>query len=268
MEEPMRAEKNGRAINGLADWQELAGPKKAEQWVEGRSAYELAYAWCGSGAVAMPPELRALLESHEKTRNLDVECVFPEHRIAFDSLPGEPRNADLAFTGVGVPGKIAVTMEAKADETFDGTVAETLEDALERLLKNPRSQGVRRVADLVRALFAPRARGQTTRILDLRYQLLTATAGTLAYARMHEASLAVLIVHEFVTARTRDELHEGNAADYRAFLQRLSADRALAIEQGGLLGPFAVPGVPLFEAAPPLLVGKVTTRRRPTAAPS
>lgn len=257
----MRAERNTHHIASLKDWEEFAGPKSADQWVEGRSAYELANAWCGRGHLEMPSELRGLLDSHSATRGLSVEVVNPEHRISFDKLGGEPRNADLAFVGASASGTAAVTVEAKADETFGGTVSETLSAGLERLLENPRSQGVQRVVGLVRALFLQRTKGQA-KVSSLRYQLLTAAAGTLAYAVDQKADAAVLVVHEFVTSKTQDRRHAKNAADYGLFLARLAGNATSLTDEARLQGPFLVPGAPLFENVPPLFVGKITTHRR------
>jgi hypothetical protein len=257
----MRIEKDGRLIADLTDWEKFAPPKSKDQWVEGRSAYELARAWCGSGVVAMPAELRDLFQSRDETRGLEVEYVIPEHRIAFDHLGGEPRNADIAFIGNSPSGRVAVTIEAKADETFGGTVAATLSEALERSVENHRSQGVRRVEQLVKSLFSPRPKSMI-KLAKLRYQLLTATAGTLAYALQNSAPYAVLIVHEFVTTRTIDERHAANAADYDAFLERLSGKTGSQLDQPELAGPFMIPGEPLFENIPQLFVGKIATDRR------
>ena len=209
----------------------------------------------------MPAALRTLLDSRNETRDVSVECVVPEHRIPFDGHGGEPRNADLAFVGYKSTSKIAVTVEAKADEPFGATVAETIADALERGLENPRSRGVARVVDVVRALVPPRGKGHP-HVAALRYQLLTATAGTLAYAREHEAATAVLVVHEFVTDKTRDERRAQNAEDYQAFLHRLCGRPPSQHEVSGLLGPFPVPGAPLFRADAAVLIGKIVTNRR------
>lgn len=73
-----------------------------------------------------------------------VDDVTPECRIRFDSLEGEPRNADLAFVGHTPAGVVAVTIEAKADETFGETVANALSSALERVLKSATSPVIRR----------------------------------------------------------------------------------------------------------------------------
>jgi hypothetical protein len=210
----------------------------------------------------MPQELRELFDSCQETRGLMVSSVTPEERIRFDLHGGEPRNADLAFIGHTPVAKVAVTIEAKADEPFSGTVAETLSAALERLLKNPKSKGVERVIDLSRALFLPQTKGQP-KLAGLRYQLITAVAGTLVYALKNDASLAVFVVHEFITPKTKDTKHMKNAADYRTFLSRLSERPASELENGGFVGPFFLPGAPLFENVPPLLIGKVVTICRP-----
>jgi hypothetical protein len=213
----------------------------------------------------MPANIRGLLDSRRETRALSVDLAIPEYRIAFDTHGGEPRNADVVFVGRNAEATIAVTVEAKADETFGATVAQTMADALERLIVNPRSHGVRRVEDLVRSLLPVRGKGQP-KAATLRYQLLTAAAGTLAYAGQVGASTAVMLVHEFVTDKTTDEKHAQNEADYAAFLHRVSGRRPSSPEMTRLLGPFKVPGAPMFGSPASLLVGKVVTRRRGLAA--
>jgi hypothetical protein len=257
----MRIAKGEHTITSLEEWRQYAPPKSDDQWVEGRSAYELARAWCGTGAPATPRNLHDLLESRPETRGLSIDTVSPEHRITFDRHGGEPRNADLAFVGRNDASTIGVTVEAKADELFGATVDHTIAEALERRIQDPGSQGVARVQDLVCALLRPRPEGQP-HVGDLRYQLLTAAAGTLAYAQQHGASIGVLIVHEFVTDRTRDDRHARNAEDYQAFLHRLSGVLPCDRDLLGLLGPFAVPGGPLFDRPPDLMVGKIVTNLR------
>lgn len=257
----MRLHKNGVPIVCVDGWKRIAPPKAEYQWVEGRSAYELAHAWCGRGAPAIPPELTALFESRAETRGLLIDEVLPEHRVSFDAHGGEPRNADLALVGHTSSGsKVAVTIEAKADEPFGATVGQTVADALERAIENPRSRGVRRVEDLVRALLPPRSKG-LPHVCDLRYQLLTAVAGTLAYAAMEGASLAVLIVHEFITDKTSDKRHAQNAADYERFLHRFVGNPISNDVRHSLLGPFSVPDTSPFRGTP-LLIGKLVSNCR------
>jgi hypothetical protein len=248
-------------IHSIADWRRLAPPKHDSQWVEGRSAFELARAWTGGGSPAVPSELTALLASRTATRGLVVERAVPELRIRFDTHPGEPRNADLALLGHVGAHKVGVTVEAKADEPFGATVEATSKAARKRLAGNPRSRGLQRLDDLVRALLPPRGPGQPG-VDTLRYQLLTAVAGTLAFAHQHAAETAVLVIHEFVTDRTSDGRHRANARDLTAFVHRLSGVPAPAPLTGTLQGPFTVPGIPLFPRASSLLIGKIVTRRR------
>jgi len=255
------ANKDDITISSIEDWRRLAPPKHEYQWAEGHSAFELARAWCGSGTAGMPEGLVALLDSMDETRGLSVDLVTPEHRIAFDTHGGEPRNADLAFVGRTAVATVAVTIEAKADEPFGATVALTTTDALERLITNPGSHGVKRVADLVQAILPVRGQGQP-KVGALRYQLLTAVAGSLAYARETGASIAVLVIHEFVTDKTRDTRHAKNGHDYRAFLHRLTGVLPGEHEPTPQFGLFTVPGVPLFDSGSRLLIGKVVTNCR------
>lgn len=253
----MRIEKNGHAISSIEEWGRLAGPKASHQWVEGRSAYELARAWAGTGSPVMPVEVRALLDSRPETAGLTVETVFPEHPIAFDARPGEPRNADLAFLAENGRQRVAVTIEAKADEPFGTTVGDTLHAAVARWMENERSGGVARVFDLIQSIL-PRPPHVAVHAGTLRYQLLTAVAGTLAFAAASHADAAVLLVHEFTTDKTRSELQAKNHQDYLAFLGRL-ASSVQPDSTSALFGPLRVPGAPLFERPVPLFLGMVST---------
>src|SRR4051812_45199938 len=108
----------------MSSWFEFAPPKKGErQWVDQRSAKELARAFCGSGVSRIPPELQALLDSTTSLGHIEMTEAWPEHKIALDSFPGETRNADLAAVAFGRSGKVAVTVEAKADESFGELVS-------------------------------------------------------------------------------------------------------------------------------------------------
>ena len=257
----MRIEKDGKPILTVQDWLEHAPPKSPHHWVKGRSAFELAHAWCGSGEPAMPEAQRLLLESREETRGFVLEVAIPEHRIPFDSFGGEPRNADLALTGSRALGRVAITIEAKADEPFGETVSAALASALERGIENPRSNGVRRIEGLAQALFPPKKKGQP-RVGDLRYQLLTAVAGTLAFADAQGASIAVLVIHEFVTDQTTADNHLRNGGDYNEFLVRLSEHPLPEVAGADLAGPFLIPGGELFPGGRALFIGKITTDRR------
>ena len=94
----MELMKNGHTIRTMDDWLSFAPPKKGlAHWAEGRSAYECARAWCAAAeGPSGPAELTALLGSHPDIAGVVVQTVMPEHRVRFDKLRGEPRNADVA----------------------------------------------------------------------------------------------------------------------------------------------------------------------------
>ena len=66
----MRIEKDKQAITSLATWQQFAGPKSPEQWVEGRSAFELARAWLSSDPPGMILCMNMILSFHSRTATL------------------------------------------------------------------------------------------------------------------------------------------------------------------------------------------------------
>jgi uncharacterized protein DUF6946 len=254
--------KDGNTITSVSDWYTGAPPKGGEaHWVPGRSARELASAWCGSHGPCVPAEIEQLLRSHPDLVDVVVERAVPEHQIRFDDLRGEPRNADLAIEARDRDGVVAITIEGKADETFDRQVSSVLHSAVERLAADERTGAVSRVEALSAALL-PRWREGMPHLGELRYQLLTGIAGTLAWARELGATRAVFVVHEFVTDHTRDDKHAQNASDLTLFVKRLSDGVIGDLSAGVLVGPVRVPGVERIPTLP-LYIGKAvrTTRR-------
>ena len=61
----MQISKDGRLIDSVECWFNCAPPKGGlKQWVDGRSAKELAKAFCSSGRVTVPRAVEALLASN------------------------------------------------------------------------------------------------------------------------------------------------------------------------------------------------------------
>lgn len=259
----MKILKNEIELRTVQDWFDHAPPKGgAAQWRDGRSAKECAICWYGEdGGPAVPAELRSLLDSHDLTKGCDLVSGIPEHQVRFDRLRGEPRNADFAAVANRGTDRIAISIEAKADEPFDRYVGELLSHTIDRTSHGVRSNLVKRIEDLSAALLPQPGRGKPG-LVDIRCQLLTGIAGAVAYGIEQEASLAVFIVHEFVSNATEDDAHAQNAADLDCFIRRFS-DRAFdRISPGELLGPIQIPGQPLFDSAPPILIGKAVRNLR------
>jgi hypothetical protein len=254
--------KNGVNITSLREWKSLAPPKSAKHWVDGRSAKESARAWLEGNGINLPFEVHSALAQpveFGQVRQWDAE---PEARLPFDSLGGEPRNSDLAVFAHDEQGRqFLIAVEAKADEPFAATIAQTLAAGVERHVVNDRSNGVVRVQQLVTALLGPRAKGDPA-IQGLRYQLLTACAGALCEAERRGYQRALLLIHEFISDVTADEYHERNTRDLNTFVKRLSHGTVSKIAVGEIAGPFVVPGSPLFGSKVQLFIGKVTRNIR------
>jgi hypothetical protein len=249
--------KDGSEIRTVTKWFDLAPPKKGhDHWVEGRSAFECARAWCPQNAdPGVPSEVGEVFASHPHTRGAAVRWATPEHQIRFDRLRGEPRNADIAALADHPTGLVAITIEAKADEPFDNLVRDVLLRAVKDIAEDKRTNLVSRVQQLAASILPP-GTANTRSLGELRYQLLTGVAGTLAFAREHKADRAVFIVHEFVTDLTDDAKHKANADDLDAFVTRLTSGAIRSVPAGVLRGPLSISGRPLFEACPPLYLGK------------
>lgn len=251
----MRIEKDNEIITNLDEWKKLAPPTKPEEhWSDDRSAKETARAWL----VGLPQEIEVLMSQHPDFHNVVFDTVEPEVAIPFDKHRS-PRKADLAILAHDDEGKIAITVEAKADEVFDNLVSTAISDSIETRIEKPRSRALNRIEDLSFSLFDKKLKGEA-KVTALRYQLMTATAGTLAFAAEHGIKRAVLIIHEFITIKTSQRNLDGNAEDLAKFYQRISHQTAGQFKSGHLYGPISVPGEPLFGADSQFYIGKAVRR--------
>jgi hypothetical protein len=91
----LRLSHGGIRISDVDSWKEHAPPKSRSHWVDGRSAKELATAWCGGDGVPLvPAEIAQILQSHPLTASIVIEEMEPEFLVSFDAYPGGVRNAD------------------------------------------------------------------------------------------------------------------------------------------------------------------------------
>jgi len=241
-----------REIRSVDDWFAQAPPKRGiKQWADGRSAKELAKAWFPvAGDPQTPPELRALLDSRPETRDTVFDEGEPERVTVFDDCGGEGRNADIVLWGRGRHSKVLASIEAKADESFGAIAGEYVQQISAH---NPRSRVPERFALLCRGVLGVGPEGEDARAL--RYQLLTAVAGTLVDAQEFGAEIALFIVHEFIGA-TDDKKLSANAADLNRFVRLLSRGSVESVLAGTLAGPFEVPGNEHFVSTKRLFIGK------------
>ena len=155
-------------------------------------------------------------------------------------------------------GRVIVTVEAKTDETFGPVVGRYLAADRKRKQVEPtfHSNVGKRVDALLAALFGPALQAHNC---ELRYQLVHATAASLIEARRRDATLAIMVVHEFVQpAAVNPRRLERNAKDLEQFVHVLWPAGS-AWKPGQLTGPISVRGGGLVPSDVPLLIGKVTT---------
>lgn len=206
---------------------------------------ECALAWIAAEPLGLPAEIAATLATHSDFGTIQKWTAEPEVQLAVDDRRGEPRNTDMLVVGTDAFGDFLVAIEAKADEAFAATFADTLADAMERKLKSAAAGGIDRALDLAQSLLGPR-RKDDAHLRTLRYQLFTAAVGALREAERRGIGRTVLLIHEFVTPLTTDDKHARNHRELDAWLRRVSGGRYESVAPGELLGPISVPGRPLM----------------------
>src|SRR4051812_14992171 len=83
-------------IRTLEEWFSHAPPKGGrKQWVPLRSAYQLAEAWCGTGAAVAPIEFLRMLTDHPLLNDLALLEGWAEHKTDLRGEQRGPRVHDL-----------------------------------------------------------------------------------------------------------------------------------------------------------------------------
>jgi len=204
----------GKKIDSLDDWLRLAPPAGAGQVAEGRSFVEPGRAWVEGDAV---DRVTGLLEDHAGHGGVVIETGIVEKLTQFDDNPRGPRHHDLLATASFPAGMLVVGVEGKADETF----GDPLDRHVRRAVDASPASGTPKRVDRLATTFFGSTLADDASLGGLHYQLLSALAGTLVDAREQGAVEAILLIHEFRTARTDDRLHTENAAALDAFLAHL-----------------------------------------------
>lgn len=251
----------GRNGKHIADWGAWTRPKKDCQWRAGRSAMELARAWFVSSKPSCPREVADLSASHPRTVGLTPVKGVPGHVM---SLPqrGEGRNHDLLFLAEGEAGRAVISVEAKVDESFGETVG-TYWDKGKR--SATRTRAPERIEALLSMAFGATARPDAYPWCGLRYRLLT--AGTAIEAAGRQASVAVVIVHEFRTESADAEKMAVSGADFQSFVCALSDPPATNVLDGRLHGPVRLAPCACLDRAVDVFIGKAVFEWEPPLGP-
>lgn len=187
---------------GVESWRELLRDPST-QWRDGYSAKELARSW--ESAAGFPATVAALFRSSgiAALREAEPLLAIPEHRV---DLPGgnAASQSDLFVLAVGDGQLIAIAVEGKVDEPFAEPLSTWLQDASAGKIE--RLEYVKSCLGLSGDLPG-----------ELRYQLLHRAASAVIEAQRFCASIAVLVVHSFSTAKT------SSLADFERFLLAFGA---------------------------------------------
>jgi hypothetical protein len=243
--------RKGAEIHSVEDWQTLAPPASSKHWKDGRSAKELATAWTTSSG---PAALIELFTGNDDLGALRIRDAIAEAQVAFDDFPGGKRNHDLLIRGECAGGPVVIGLEAKADETFGETIATYRRKAIAVREAGKSTNAPERLENLLSDI-ALISLDRNPTFGDLRYQLFSGVAGTLA-AASKPGEIAVFVVHEFATFETTAAKRAKNKLALSQFVGDVTA-AVTPDRDAWLLGPFHVPAQRWIEV--PLYVGHLTT---------
>ena len=213
---------DGSEITTMEQW---SGRVNSSHWKPGRSAYSLAdFVMNRGGGGVLRERVSSVL-----SRSVALDTATPEYGAKFDSHGGSPSKLDLGIFGrVGSESGLFVGLEAKVDERFGETVCKRYQRAVSYLEENPRSKAAARVRDLLSNYFGETAEPCDSAFSDIRYQLLTATAGTVAVG----ADFSVFYVLVFETDSYDERRGRENRLDYERFIET-AGGKALMEGEGG-----------------------------------
>jgi hypothetical protein len=213
-------------------WKGLAGE---DRWKPTRSAYELAYAWQGSGGI--PTALRDALSDSGVAHlsGLKLEVAFVEKPTFLDTAIGPSMTDIMGYARNRSGSPVILGIEGKATEPFGLPVHAWIRGdiALPPPEADPRPSRIRRLEYLAQRLGISADADST-----LQYQLLHRTVSTVMEAALHGAECAVLVVHCFA---------EEDQQNWQAFVQFLAALGVSSPERNRVTCPLSVPGdIPLY----------------------
>ena len=208
---------SGQRISNLIEWRSriFDGTSKVKDWKKGRSAYSLAeFIMDRKGAAYLKTRISAVLSQHVK-----LEQATPEYLAKFDSYRGNPSNLDLGITGhverLTLNSSLFVGVEAKVDETFGSTVRSRYSSAMKTRKEGKRTNAPERVKELLSKYFSVQEVPYSSRFADIRYQLLTGTAGTVAAP----GEVSVFYILVFRTSMYDERRGLSNLQDYESFIE-------------------------------------------------
>lgn len=200
--------KDNKIISTIEDWFEFAPPEgKEKQWKDKHSAKELARYFINNWP-SMPVEIDKILDNIGVTSKLFL-CE-PERETDFVSNGlgyGKSRQHDILLMG----NDIVIGLEAKATENLDKYVLEKFDSS--KYNHHLRYDGI------CNAII-----GKSAAECDLiRYQLLSATMGTLLEAKksnIKKAMVLIIVFESDITTKEHTKLTEEDVEYFKSFLTK------------------------------------------------
>lgn len=227
---------SGKEISSMEDWAKIyASPQKSVHWKKGRSAYSLAeFILNRDGSKRLSERIEQAIG-----QKVELSKAIPEYKVCFDQY-GKGRVHDLAVWGQTVNGKsVFIGVEAKVDEPFGDLVKnEYLKAKAKQIITEDPTKLPERIERLLRLHFSE----AKPEIFDVRYQLLYATAGTLA----EPADIHILFVVVFKTSRYNKTKGAENYQDYVHFMDSVGARRISLPTEEALAHRLVLDGKPLI----------------------
>ena len=212
-------------ISCLREWESriFSKPSKKRHWKPGRSAYSLAkFIMDLEGAAHIESRISSIL-----SQPVTFEKATPEYLARFDCYKGNPSNLDLGLTGcVDSGSSLFVGVEAKVDELFGPTVGGRYRAAIRTRKSGKSTNADKRIVDLLSQYFSETNDPCSSKFASVRYQLLTATAGTVAAGK----DISVFYVLVFKTCKYDECRASTNLQDYEKFMQ--AAGGKLLVQDG------------------------------------
>lgn len=204
---------SGNELNSLEGWAGIyANSQQSHHWKPHRSAYSVAdFMLNHDGGRAIQSRVSEALGC-----GVELDRVVPEFEQRFDQF-GRGRVHDLGIWGRTQSGKrLFVGVEAKVDEPFGASVLDSYLGGKAKQIVGVSTKGPERIEQLLALHF----KEPDPTMFDVRYQLLYATAGTLAA----EADVHVLYVIVFKTLLYNESVGAENYRDYIQFMDKVGAD--------------------------------------------
>ena len=243
--------KLGTELIDLQSWQDgfIAIDKEPKHWRKDFSAHSLGLFFTkgneNNGISAGQEWVERLIQTLIGSPFIFKEAEI-EHASKVDNYRGGQRMQDLAIWGECSGKSVFMAVEAKVLESFDRTIIEAYNNALEyKKEENPRSKKDKRIEDLI-ARFFPAKLPTDEKVCNLRYQLLHYVAASqqegfsLVESKkgLNERKQADIVVLPILVFRTPhyfedEEQAKANKQDYLSCISQIGFEKSSQLKFDG-----------------------------------